>query len=72
MIKFLKGYYEKNGRRINEWEVDGELIKTSYTSTSPKKIEPIVTVIEGNVTKEVVAEMQKMVYQSIEDTENGR
>lgn len=57
MITFIKGY-EENNARMNEWNVNGHVIKTTF-------IEGYVTVIEGNVSTEELAVMQDMVDESV-------
>lgn len=61
MIKFIKGYDNKSSR-INEWNVDDSIVKTTFK-------QGLIHVIEGNPSIENIKEMQKMVDESVRISE---
>ena len=61
MITFLNGYDTPEGR-INEWRVQGDLVKTTFK-------EGLVHVLEGTVSAENLEKMQAMVDASVRESE---
>jgi hypothetical protein len=57
MVIFKRGYYE-NSQRMNEWAVDGKLIKSSFNGAN-------IAIIDGEVSEDILKQMQEMVDKSV-------